>query len=269
MKRLVLVLLILVVIGGTAFSFDISSFPDPIGKNSVMISPTFNLGRYALTDWSYGTTAFSFGMTVAFDYALPIPFALTAGLETGFITQSSSAFKFLAIPILTRVAWHPNFEVRGLDPYVALKLGLSIGTGYKSDYSLSNVNFAWGGNVGCRYFFNDTIGIFGELGYDNIPLVKVSLWYTSYTVYYNPYFHFGVTFRFGGSGGGSSSSGSGRYVVDVDSLNVRNGPSADNALVGSLPRGTRVEVLNSSGTWWEIRSGSIRGYVNSTYLKRD
>jgi len=81
----------------------------------------------------------------------------------------------------------------------------------------------------------------------------------------------GLGYRFGGnSSSSSSSSRSGRYMlVNTDTLNVRSGPSADRALVGTLPRGTRVEVLNNSGTWWEIRSGSVRGYVNSSYLKAE
>jgi uncharacterized protein YgiM (DUF1202 family) len=82
----------------------------------------------------------------------------------------------------------------------------------------------------------------------------------------------GLGYRFGGNSGSSSSSStkSGRYMlVNSDTLNVRSGPSADNSLVGSLPRGTRVEVLDRSGTWWKIRSGRIEGYVNSSYLKAE
>jgi outer membrane protein W len=85
-----------------------------------------------------------------------------------------------------------------------------------------------------------------------------------------PRIQIGLGYRFGGGSGSasSSSSRSGKYMlVNADTLNVRNGPSADNALVGSLPRGTRVEVLDRSGTWWKIRSGNITGYVNSSYLK--
>jgi hypothetical protein len=76
-----------------------------------------------------------------------------------------------------------------------------------------------------------------------------------------------VGYRFGGS---ASSSRSGRYMlVNSDTLNVRSGPSADNSLVGTLPRNTRVEVLDNSGTWWKIKSGNIEGYVNSSYLKEE
>jgi len=285
MKKIVLVLLILVVIGGTAFSFDIHSFPDPIQKNSILLSPTFHFGFSGVAGWSSYSSLFSFGLTVAADYALPIPVALAVGLEFGFASNFEDFSDGVTLPILVRVSWHPNFEVRGLDPYVTMKLGYSIGVGnwgYESKY-WSSGGFSYGFNVGCRYFFNDIIGIFGELGYDRYAVGSYDFDYgfwgsrDYYTYYYYAFFHFGVTFRLGGDGGSSSSSrssssssrSSGRYVVNVDSLNVRSGPSADNSLVGSLPRGTRVEVLNNSGTWWEIRSGSVRGYVNSSYLKED
>jgi hypothetical protein len=85
-----------------------------------------------------------------------------------------------------------------------------------------------------------------------------------------PRIKIGVGYRLGGSSGSTSSSRSGRYMlVNTDTLNVRSGPSADTSLVGTLARNTRVEVLNRSGTWWEIRSGNIRGYVNSSYLKEE
>jgi len=72
------------------------------------------------------------------------------------------------------------------------------------------------------------------------------------------------------SSASSAPSQTARYMlVNADSLNVRSGPSADTALVGSLPRNTRVEVLERPGTWWRIRSGNITGYVNSSYLKAE
>jgi len=268
MKKIVLVLLILVVIGGTAFSFDISTFPSPIGKNSILISPMFNMG-FTPSYW-YFDSWFVLGLTVPVDYCLPIPFALAVGLEFGFASTAKEFSDGVLLPVLVRVSWHPNFEVRGLDPYVITKIGFSIGA---SKYMKGG--FSYGGGVGCRYFFNDFIGIFGDLGYDRYG-VGGDYWYDAW--YYYTFFHLGATFKVGGSsnsGGSRSSSSSsssrssGRYVVNTDTINVRSGPSADNSIVGTLPRGTRVEVLNNSGTWWEIRSGGLRGYVNSTLLKED
>ena len=65
----------------------------------------------------------------------------------------------------------------------------------------------------------------------------------------------------------SSSPVQARYaVVRSDALNVRKGPSAEHAVAGVLKKGVRVQVLDSSGTWWRVKSGSIEGYCNSSYL---
>ena len=61
-----------------------------------------------------------------------------------------------------------------------------------------------------------------------------------------------------------------RYMlVNAGTLNVRSGPSADYAAVGQVTQGARVQVLESTGTWWRIRSGSVEGYVNSAYLSAE
>jgi len=59
-----------------------------------------------------------------------------------------------------------------------------------------------------------------------------------------------------------------RYMLvnAPDFLNVRSGPSVEHGVVGKLDNNTRVQVLNSSGLWWKIKSGNIEGYVNSSYL---
>ena len=65
----------------------------------------------------------------------------------------------------------------------------------------------------------------------------------------------------------SSSPVQVRYMlVGSDALNVRRGPSADHGVVGQLSKNARVQVLDSSGQWWRIRSGNIEGYVNSRFL---
>lgn len=58
-----------------------------------------------------------------------------------------------------------------------------------------------------------------------------------------------------------------RYMlVNSDALNVRRGPSADHGIVSQLKKNTRVQILDSSGQWWRIKSGNIEGYVNSSFL---
>ena len=52
-----------------------------------------------------------------------------------------------------------------------------------------------------------------------------------------------------------------------DPLNVRDAP--DGGRIGSVPKGTTVEVLAEPAQGWTfVRSGSLMGYVSSAYLTR-
>lgn len=57
--------------------------------------------------------------------------------------------------------------------------------------------------------------------------------------------------------------------VNIDSLTVREGPSADYIVVGQLKNNASVLILNSSGQWWKIKSGNIEGYANSLFLSNE
>jgi hypothetical protein len=58
--------------------------------------------------------------------------------------------------------------------------------------------------------------------------------------------------------------------VKVPAANVRSGPSAMSAVVGSAPRGTVVEVVETSGEWLKVRSagGSLQGWISSRLVER-
>jgi len=72
MKKFVLIL-ILAVVGGAAYSFDAKNPPLPIRRGNVLISPNFNLGG------GFGYAVL--GGTIGIDYALP--YSLMVGGETG------------------------------------------------------------------------------------------------------------------------------------------------------------------------------------------
>jgi len=57
--------------------------------------------------------------------------------------------------------------------------------------------------------------------------------------------------------------------INANRLNVRSGPSPSHKIIRGLPRNTRVEVINDSGTWWKIKYEKTEGYVNSKYLRRE
>ncbi len=55
-------------------------------------------------------------------------------------------------------------------------------------------------------------------------------------------------------------------MVTAKSLNVRPEPSTDKPPIASLARGTRVELLETAGGWYRIRSGEVTGYVSGDYV---
>lgn len=56
-------------------------------------------------------------------------------------------------------------------------------------------------------------------------------------------------------------------VASNDRLNVRKGPSADDQIIGSLARGTKVYAAKKVNGWYYIKYGSLIGYVNGAYLQ--
>ncbi|MEI9407740.1 SH3 domain-containing protein [Mesorhizobium salmacidum] len=52
------------------------------------------------------------------------------------------------------------------------------------------------------------------------------------------------------------------------SLNVRTGPGAEYAKVGTLPAGFRVDVTGCQPGWCRIHGGGVSGWASSGYLSR-
>jgi len=276
MKRFLLVLLILAVIGGAAFGFDFLSYPPSVGGNAVMLdmgvginwavvwSGIFNL--VGLDNW--GTMKIP---PIFFDaaYALPnIP--LSVGLSVSYFQFNFSGTGYgynygwnnNFLNVGAKADWHWGFDTKVIDFYTGLTLGYMIwwysawwGPAYASTASTPRdlSDFDYGLHVGAHFYFTKIFGVMVEVGYPY--LIKG-----------------GLSFKFGGdskASSGSKSSKSPRYIVNTDTLNVREGPGTTYKVVGALKRNDRVEVLSKSGSWWKIKSGKIEGYVNSSYLKAE
>ena len=74
-----------------------------------------------------------------------------------------------------------------------------------------------------------------------------------------------VTLNSSSSGGSSSTTKTG--TVTANSLNVRSGAGTNYSKVGALSKGTKVTILKTSGSWYQIKSGSITGWVSAEYIK--
>jgi hypothetical protein len=211
-KKLRVIVVLALVLGVTVsgFSFDIKSFPDPIQKGSILISGGFGIGTFypALL---FADNSALLGGSIVVEYALPINFALTVGGEIGF---SGSKLKAIfggdpkislgEIPIIARVAWHPNWEVKNLDTYVLVKFGYGIGfwTGDVLDGFKNPHGVIFGTNIGVRYFFTPALGAFAEVGYEHHLLRfkydydVFGVTYTdTYGAYGNKFLTLGVTFK--------------------------------------------------------------------------
>jgi uncharacterized protein YraI len=52
----------------------------------------------------------------------------------------------------------------------------------------------------------------------------------------------------------------------TNNINLRSGPGAKFAAVGSVPAGAIVNVLSCNGAWCRVAFGDRQGFVNNTYL---
>ena len=69
----------------------------------------------------------------------------------------------------------------------------------------------------------------------------------------------------GGNDNSSASTQSGTIKVN-GALNVRSGAGTNHSVIGSLSNGAKVEIVETSGTWYKIKYGSGYGYVSKDYV---
>jgi hypothetical protein len=273
MKKLLFVLLVLVVlcVSGFALDFDPLSYPPPIGGGDILLDAGIGFWYTGLSPGGISIPP----LFVNVEYALPVEVPLSVGGGISFfqwkVEQWHYNYTQTYITPQARANWHWGFNVSWLDLYTGLSLGyhmVILDWGVDSfGEQPSGSGLYWGIHVGAHFYFTEMLGAVVESGY---PFVIKA----------------GLAVKLGGQGSGSvrsfgnqtvsgqtagqAAGQTTRYMlVNADSLNVRSGPSADYAVVGQLTRDTRVQVLDSSGTWWQIRSGNIEGYVNSSYLSEE
>jgi hypothetical protein len=189
-KRMLAGLLMLAVLAGTAAA-------QTIEPGDIMVSVGGAIGLFIPSeDMGTDDPIIGFGGFGRFDYALPVP--LTVGAEVAFMTgkMEGSEISLTLIPLLAQASWHPDFGVEGLDPYVAVKAGYSIMTREAGSIGIDGGGFSFGANLGARYFFTPTVGIFGELdGLYTLGSFEVMGYKIDANVL-NADFRIGVTFRF-------------------------------------------------------------------------
>ncbi|MCW5983411.1 MAG: DUF3380 domain-containing protein [Bryobacteraceae bacterium] len=56
-------------------------------------------------------------------------------------------------------------------------------------------------------------------------------------------------------------------IVTASQLNLRAGPSTSDRRLGSLPRGTTLEILALAGRWYRVRAGALEGFVHGDFIR--
>jgi len=135
---------------------------------SFMVNGGFNAGTLFANLNGVGNSLLM-GGRLQFDYGISCPFSI--GLETGFSTAKvgRTDYSVGVMPIMARIAWHP-FTLGKWDPYLVGKAGYGIGFWMNegNDFNWKDIcgGFVWGANLGTRFFFTKSIGIFIEAGYE-------------------------------------------------------------------------------------------------------
>lgn len=58
----------------------------------------------------------------------------------------------------------------------------------------------------------------------------------------------------------------GRVVTKGGNLNIRNAPSLNASVIGSIPNGANVEILSREQQWYRVRYNGITGYSYGDYI---
>ena len=60
-----------------------------------------------------------------------------------------------------------------------------------------------------------------------------------------------------------------RWIAASGGLNLRGGPGVDNRLIVSLPYGTSVAVVETSGTWAKVETAEYSGWLSLNFLTNE
>ena len=182
MKKILVGLLVLAAVAGSASAIDWQSYPDAIADDFVSIHLGAGIGYV-----QYGAAVIP-PLIASADFNLPIgglPFTLGGifGLTTSHWEYGAVEWDYTMTAFGVRFGYHPNFGVKNLDAYVNVELGYwavsskaSVSTGSSSaSAGASGGTLLYGANVGAQYFFTKNIGAFAELGYSALTFARIGL----------------------------------------------------------------------------------------------
>jgi len=251
MKKLLLVLLILVVVGASVFAFDPLSYPPTLGGGGNILLDA-GVGYW----YAYGGLG-SIGVPPLFvhmEYALPYGAPISVGGGVSFFRWNYGSYGYsdYALTYITpqgRANWHWGFDADWLDVYTGISIGwhvVSVSAGYYGASASSGLY--WGVQAGAHFYFSERVGAVVEVGY---PFVKA-----------------GIAFKLGNQRFGTvrNTGGLGTAAVTTD-VNMRAGPGLDYSIITSIRQGTVVQLTGEIiEGWTQIVYNGRRGWVSSPYL---
>jgi hypothetical protein len=193
LKKSVIFLLILLCIGFSDHGFGQKNKTpvDPMDKEGMFLG--FGFGP-AVQYYSGYSSGFGPGFQVSFEKGMWQlgPGVLTLGAEMGFSyfaynggnwNGHNDVYKYNWFSSIgaVRSAYHYGWKVRGLDTYGGFAAGMrflffseTYNYGYPDTYNPGSIYPFVGMFFGTSYFFNDVIGVNGELGY-NINYAQIGM----------------------------------------------------------------------------------------------
>jgi len=189
MKKLVLILALVLVMGGALFAdVDWTSYPSGLGPGHPMLNIGIGIG------YNYGWKLKVPPILASIDFPVElggIPFSFGGGFGMAMYgydygnSSSGYTYRYTNMVINGRFAYHPNLGVPNLDVYPILTLGMRLrlykyeGRGYYSsgwsDSSGMNGYFDFGAGIGIRYYFSNFFGIYAEAGYTGLTWINAGL----------------------------------------------------------------------------------------------
>ena len=187
--------------------------PRSINPGDILLNGAFTVGRTSVNASWIGNTLIGYTLTgenllinnskTAFGFSLAIDYTLknnrfTVGAESGYSRASFYGDSVGTLPILLRFGYHFNVNSNSLDLYILAKAGLAM----EFVFDNTNSGFGFGINAGGRYFFNNNLAFFAELGYDRNVIKESGIeYYESGYLNYNyivtavKFLSLGLTYR--------------------------------------------------------------------------
>jgi hypothetical protein len=153
-KRIFFGLILVVIAAGGGWALDFTKLPDNLAKGNMLGGIGLGFGTGPSTNMFHGgENSLLLPVVIETDWFIDGPFSL--GAEVDMI------FSNLTFPILARFGYHPNLGVKNLNIYLLAKAGYNLSL-------LGWSSFGFGFDLGVRYFFAPSVGIYAEFGYDGI-----------------------------------------------------------------------------------------------------